>query len=195
MVTKVHFLIVSFKKNGSLLTPSSASPLPRLTCGCISIYYCFCKQKCHAFRLFHSPRRLLNVISAKVCHMSVMYCHLPLLTAQWFSGGDDGLVPAGSSWAGQVQTGLSCGDCSMAVCRINTICTAVDSETLLSHTTLWMYQKHLWNTFQRIIFFGIAWRLKYHMISPVVIMDTFYNFGWVVGGAGGGYNCFCYLVE
>lgn len=46
------------------------------------------------------PRRILNVIIAKGCHMSVMYYRLPLLTARWFSGGDDGLVPDGSGWAG-----------------------------------------------------------------------------------------------
>lgn len=47
-----------------------------------------------------SPRGLLNVIIAKACHMPVMYCRLALLAARWFSGGDDGLVPAGSGWAG-----------------------------------------------------------------------------------------------
>lgn len=48
----------------------------------------------------YSPRGLLNVIIAKACHMSIMYCCLSLLAAWWFSSGDDGLVLAGSSWAG-----------------------------------------------------------------------------------------------
>lgn len=98
---------------------------PRSKHGCIYIYYCLCKQECNAAGFSCSPRGLLNVITAKACHMSVMHCRPPLLTARWFSGGDDGLVPARSSWAGL---------CSLAACRINTVllihCSCIQGDLL-----------------------------------------------------------------
>lgn len=50
-----HFLPISLWIDWTLV-PRLAIPLPCLAHWCISIYYCFCKQVCHAASLFPQPK-------------------------------------------------------------------------------------------------------------------------------------------
>lgn len=144
----------------------------------------------------YSPRGLLNVIIAKACHMPVMYYRLALLAARWFSGGDDGLVPAGSSWAGLSWSRL--GWALQPLCLSHKHCVLLAHCSIEGDISYLCHTHNLMNMVISVPLWSFLEHCLIHLVHVLLFMQTrCTQQRHIIGGnnAFALWHCYCFEYE